>query len=376
MKNLLNKLIIQFLGWFHGMGIKMEKLSYGGSGSMPNMDQVADRIEALNAGSEKLSYGGKGRSGGWQCPNGYRKSEDGTYCIYVGGGQQYDKDFYDGQLKGSKGFIVKGKFIPMIEAAQRNKYDKDFLRGKTPVTVLVPVATPDPRSSQVITPRDQAPSPAPRPTYPAETVTPVDMDAPKNQIPTETSILQSDNFDVKIDKTVINAGIPDDLPVVLFAPMYRASDYVTLVGVLPAGVTLTVTNVGAGNLAFTYVNGADSVVLTVSATRTPYTSILSALITDRWELVRIRESVTDVTALAQLNLALEVSTGSMWGGQSFNEVSANAAKGPYQDQDTIVDFDFLASVDKAKAIRLLILGSAPDGFRVTLTLWGQHVRKP
>lgn len=283
---------------------------------------------------------------------------------------EYDNDFYDKKdtiaMQG-----IDGNWYPF---EQVKHYEKDFFIGTPRKMHMSAVMQPIPRPAEgggfqmENTPAMPIPPNAP-------TILPPSQVKPVAKKPTDQSLSSADQFDITITKTIIGAGIAADLPFILFSPVFRDSNYSTLIPSLPAGVLLTVSDVGNGDVEFLFTLGVDGVSLVVSSTTTPYRSILSALMTDRFRVVKTRETISDNTILSQVSLPLNVSNGSLFGGQAFNKLSAVAQKGPDQFQNGIIDFDNEYPLDKYRAVQGFIANSAPDQFSTTFSLWATHVIK-
>lgn len=212
-------------------------------------------------------------------------------------------------------------------------------------------------------------------TLPPRTFTPQNQTASQGY----NSNPDTDQFDLTVLKTIGGAGVGAvNLPFVLFSPAFLESDYLNIISqYVPAGTTLTITR-RPNSITFHYeVIGvpANYVDIDVSSDITAYPTIVSALITDRFDVIKVRETISDNTILAQLQLPLQISNGSLFGGLSYNKISAAASKSPYQFAAGIIDFDAKFPLDKYRAMLSFISNSAPSLFSVTYSFWAKHVVK-
>lgn len=347
-----------------------------------SLSPIGHSVLAMNRRAEKLNFGGRhyfSRMGGRRrnpflpaagptgCPSGYWW--DGTMCVYEGY-QPKPTDAYDGgSYYGDMMEVIEGWDGQLYDLQMAGMMDPQNFAGKTPV--LVRRGTPVMQMNTAMATPPIVRNPITQAANPHTVVPPP---RPYSQY----DLANADQFDITITKTIVNAGIAADVPFVLFSPVFLQSDYTDLIPTvgLPAGTTITVTELGNGDVTFTYANGADSVILTISSRTTPYRSILEALITDRMNIVKTRETISDNSILAQVALPIEIINGSLFGGASENSVSAVAAKSPYQEQDGIIDFDSIYPLDKYRAVRGFIAQSAPDAFSITMSFWAKRVIKP
>ncbi len=293
-----------------------------------------------------------------------------------------DADHFDGGAKMPMkdtimGYTMNGKFYPMQQAVQAAQFDPDFYNKAIPMeygagpsqTITPSINIPEgPNFAMPIEPNLGGPSASPMPA-PSE-VKPVVI------TPRQDQLSMYSQFDITITKTITaGASIAGDLPFVLFSPVFLQSSYAknNLLQNLPVGTTVTVTQVGTNSIAFTYTEGANINVLTITSTTTPYPSIVQALMTDRFDVIKTRETISDAITLSQINLPLVISTGSLFGGFTDNPISGVAQKSPDQFQNGIIDFNAAFTADKYRTVTGFMSQSAPTGFNTIFSFWANHV---
>lgn len=187
-------------------------------------------------------------------------------------------------------------------------------------------------------------------------------------------------FDVTVQKIDVGLGLPTtNIPFVLFAPSLLVSNYNAVIKqFIPVGVSLSIER-NSENIKFLFrsigtpANGVDIILTSDIA---DYPTIVESLITDRMNCVRIRETVGNVAIQSQLQQAIRVSNGSMFGGFSSNPISAASQRSPFQQQEGIIDFDGVTiPLDKFRAVMSFIVSAAPSNFFVTYSFWVTDVKK-
>lgn len=283
----------------------------------------------------------------------------------------YDQDFYAGAEDYTMAMQgMDGNYYPLTVVAN---YDKDFFTGgviAVPKTAVI---------GEVNSPTIQQPffeggmaTPPGGNIAPPSTIKPIAIE------PTDGELVNADQFDITVTKTLVGGVlIPVKLPFILFSPVFFQTDYVSLFqNSIPTGYTVSIIELGTSDVRFLFDDGGgNQTALDVSSDITPYRSIINALNTDRFNVVRTRVTIGDTTTIAQVGEALNISNGSLFGGQSFNKLSGAAQKGPDQYQNGIIDFNAKYPLDKYRAIQSFIVGNAPDGFTCKYSFWAKHVIK-
>ncbi len=315
------------------------------------MRRFKNRLQKIDNDIEKMNYGGARRPK-LKCPATHFLSTDGLRCI------PYGRGYYGGDNNNDLVEAMEGSDGQFYGMDMVDSYDRDFFVGQK---MFVP--------REALVRREYKPMEQQMPIIIPSEIKPINVRA------TDNDLTSADQFDITVTKKIIGAGIPGtDMPFILFSPVFKVSDYATLLPPLPSGIAVSISKVGS-DIIFTYTSGVDAVQLTVSSTTTPYTSIVEALLTDRMKVFKTRESISDNTILSQVALPLSISNGSLFGGQAFNKLSAVATKGPDQYQNGIIDFDSEFPLDKYRPVQGFISKSAPDAFSSVFSFWAKHVIK-
>lgn len=171
--------------------------------------------------------------------------------------------------------------------------------------------------------------------------------------PTPGNVNSAAQFTIQVKR--VSATLATQLPVMLFDPIDLPSGYRrSLAGAIPAGIQLD--RVVAGGVGFedkavfTYTDGVDTDTVEVTCTTAPYPAFLQSLITDRFDLNKIRISLSDPAQVAQFSNELQFWTKSMFGLGSTVPVVPENFRSPQQYQSGIVDVDVEAKFDKQSGI--------------------------
>lgn len=176
-------------------------------------------------------------------------------------------------------------------------------------------------------------------------------------------------FDI-VAKRLTNS-LQYDLPFVFFGYLDFESAYKSILEVLPAGLTLTVTGgVHDGQpdkVIFSYTDGVNTDNIEVTCNQMQYPSFLKATGDDMFRLSKIRYSISNITSIDQFQKELKVINRTMFGRKNEDSISITASKSPDQFQSTIVDLDYDIEVDRQTNIKHTLRQEA--GFSVTLSMF-------
>lgn len=281
----------------------------------------------------------------------------------------YDKNYYSGN---ELVMAIQGKDGKWYSLETAANYDKNYFTGtisERPKNTIVGEAVMVPKTPGF--PAMEMPA-IPGGGSGGAGMPPANLIDPIKRIPTDGELGQCDQFDLTVTKTrVAGVLINVNLPFWLFAPVFFDTNYQSLLlDSVPTGLTMTVIELGTSNVRFLFNDGGgNQTAIDVSSTTTPYRSILSALRTARFNVIKVREQIGDTVTISQVSLPFKVSKGSLFGGQSFNPISGVAQKGPNQFQNGIIDFDAIIPMNEYRAIQSFIAGSAPDAFTTTYSFW-------
>lgn len=180
-----------------------------------------------------------------------------------------------------------------------------------------------------------------------------------NTAPTPGNVATAAQFTIQVKR--LTATIAAPLPVMLFDPIDRANGYrQALQSRLPAGVTITSAEGGEAtgkpdSFQFVFASGANTDTVVVSCTTAPYPSFLDALVTDMFDLTKIRVSLSDPSQVVQFQQELLFKSKSMFGLGTENPVVPENFRSPQQYQAGIVDVDVNAKFDKQTGIIVPII---------------------
>jgi hypothetical protein len=200
---------------------------------------------------------------------------------------------------------------------------------------------------------------------------------PKSKSGVGENFIGTANFSVTITRVTDN--IPQDLPVPLFGVVALEERYANfLSGLLGGGTVLTSVNIGKDatnplKAVFTFTNAGLAKVDTVElvCSSTSYASLLRATMTDVFQVLKIRYTISDITKLAQYNKQLVLATKSLFGKVQSDSLTPDTYRIPSQMQDGIVDINAQISIDKDSGI-IVIMGTNGATFTVGLNMFVNH----
>jgi hypothetical protein len=143
-------------------------------------------------------------------------------------------------------------------------------------------------------------------------------------------------YDIVISRPTAN--ITSALPIVLFAPKYFSSNYTNFFSSnpLPSGTTLAITTSATGNVLFTFTNGANIDVITISCNQNPYIAFLENLKTSAITLTKNYVRVSSTNSLSQFGQPVNVLTRSLYGKASQDNFTPSSFLSPDQQQTTVL----------------------------------------
>lgn len=180
-----------------------------------------------------------------------------------------------------------------------------------------------------------------------------------NSSPTPGNVNAAAQFTIQVTRETAAIAVP--LPVAIFAPVYASNGWRSfLQGQMPAGVTLSKVEGGErdglpDSVQFEFTQGLNTDVVTVRCSTAPYPAFLESLVTDRFDVNKVRFTLSDPAQVAQFAQQVLFSTRSMFGLGSQNPVTPDNFRSPQQYQAGIVDVDVDAKFDKQTGIILPIV---------------------
>lgn len=191
------------------------------------------------------------------------------------------------------------------------------------------------------------------------------------QSPTPGNVASAAQFGLKLKR--LTAAIAQTLPVPMFNPIDAQAAYAQSVGGLQRpGVRLSNVKFGTNGgfpdkMQLTYTDGVGTDIVEVTCTSTDYPSFLASLITDKFNVNKIRMTLSDPAQLIQFDERLTANTLSMFGRGETNSVTPSNFKSPQQYQEGIVDVDLDFKFDKQTALVLPLIPVA--AFSVSLNFF-------
>jgi len=200
---------------------------------------------------------------------------------------------------------------------------------------------------------------------------------PKGKSGVGENFIGSANFSITLKRKTDN--IPQDLPIPVFGVVALEERYSNfLAGQLGGGTILKSINIGkdATNplvAVFEFENSGlaktDLVELTCSSTS--YAALLRATMTDVFQILKIRYSISDITKLGQYQKQITMASKSLFGKVQSDNLTPDTYRIPSQNQDGIVDINANISIDKDSGI-IVTMGTNGANFNVGLNLFINH----
>lgn len=188
----------------------------------------------------------------------------------------------------------------------------------------------------------------------------------------------------------LTAALLVDLPVPFFNPVDAMNGYRSMLGgELPPGVTVESVQYGAnaaGNgvppppgagsvvdrLRITFTDGVNSDVVEVTCSSIAYPGFLLAMVTDMFEVNKIRMTLSDNARTDQFGKELKVKTNNPFGSSTTIGRPPSDFISPDQYQGGIIDIDLSFRFDKQSGMVLPIAPVA--NFAVTLSIFAPRYR--
>lgn len=190
-----------------------------------------------------------------------------------------------------------------------------------------------------------------------------------SQSPTPGNVDSAAQFTIQIKRNTANI-VGEILPVMVFDPIDLENGYRrALQGYIPAGVVLTSVTSGEkvslpNTVRFTYTQGVLVDTIDITCSSAPYTSFLASLVTDKFDLNKIRFTLSDPAQVAQFANECQFYTRSMFGLGSTVPITPDNFRSPQQYQAGIVDVDVDSKFDKQSGVIVPI--NAVANFQVSL----------
>lgn len=192
-----------------------------------------------------------------------------------------------------------------------------------------------------------------------------------NSAPTPGNVKSAAQFSILVHR--LTANIAEALPIPVFAPIYAPNGWRRFVqGYLGAGTVLTSVRYGENqsqpdSARFTFTNGVNVDIVDVSCSSAPYPVFLDSLITDMFEVNKIRMTLSDPAQVRQFAQELTFQTRTLFGLGGTNPVTPDNFRSPQQYQAGIVDVDVDAKFDKQTGVIVPIVDEAD--FEVSLNMY-------
>jgi len=163
-----------------------------------------------------------------------------------------------------------------------------------------------------------------------------------------------------INVTRQSATIAQTLPVPIFGVLDQESDWIEIMGqFLVAGTTYTVArNADRKSLDFTYVNGGNDDIITVSVEEAPYVNLLIAGLDMVFRMQQIKMSISDVANQTQFQQAVNIFNRSPFGHNESDKFTPNQYKTDLQNQNDIRTINQLIDIDKQRTILVKMIAVA------------------
>lgn len=181
-------------------------------------------------------------------------------------------------------------------------------------------------------------------------------------------------FDLVV--TRVSANIALNLPFALFGVQSAQSAFTGLV-TAPATTTLTSVLYGTNAtlptaLEFTYTQGMASDIVRITCNQVSYPEFLQGLANVNYRLSKIRYRISAASP-TQFSTPFNVTSRSIFGKLTQNNISVSSYLAPDQFQSTVIDLPVILDMTSESAIVGEILDSA--GFQVTVSCFVEAFRK-
>lgn len=173
------------------------------------------------------------------------------------------------------------------------------------------------------------------------------------------------SFDILITRATAN--IAAYLPIPLFGVLDQESDWVEIMSsFLTTGTTYTVSrNADRKSLDFTFTNGGNTDIVTVSCEQVPYVNLLISGLDSVFKMQQNKMQISDVAEQAQFSKKVGIYDRSFFGHEQKDSITPNQYKSDLQNQNDIRTINQILDIDKQ---RTLLFQIAPaENFTITIS---------
>lgn len=181
------------------------------------------------------------------------------------------------------------------------------------------------------------------------------------------------SFDLVITRLTSRLAI--DLPIMLFAPIYRECGYTPFINeFLPAGIFCTIAPSVGGGILFNFTDGTLTDQVVIVCNQTPYSSMLSAILGgDKIVTSKTRYKIAKNSYTIQYDRKVQVQSKSIFGSKNATDITINSYIEPTQFQSGIVDVKVEMPFDREIGLLMLVAPSPTstttmESFQLTMFL--------